>query len=89
MGIWEAAGARAVHRAPGVRYDPGMRDDMFTVVVSTLADTVLAVIGPFWDEGSAIAYGERNVSRKGFRYVVKPITERGTWLAGIEKGEWA
>jgi hypothetical protein len=62
---------------------------MYTVVVSTLADTVIAVVGPFWEEGTARAFAEREVSRKGFRYVIQPLTERETWTAGIEKGVWA
>lgn len=59
---------------------------LFVIVVLTLADTVEDVIGPFWDERSAEAFADRNLGRMSGRVVVRQITERGVWLAGIERG---
>ncbi len=54
---------------------------MFVVVVMYLDGTVRDTVGPFWDEISAEAFGRRSVTRYGFRYTVRPMTERGVWLA--------
>jgi hypothetical protein len=58
---------------------------MWTIVVQDLGDTIADVIGPFWEETSAEGFARRNVSRLGYRWTVKPMRERGEWLAEAEE----
>jgi hypothetical protein len=60
---------------------------MFVIVVLSLSDRVEDVIGPFWDEAAAEAFARRNVSRYGVRYSIRPMMERGLWLAEMKSRE--
>jgi hypothetical protein len=62
--------------------------EVFMIVVLDLAGGVVDVIGPFWDEASAEGFGKRNVSRFNYAWKVRPLRERGEWLAEAVT-EWA
>lgn len=84
MGIRKSTGAATIPNRAGVGSVPAMREtassNVFTVLVIK-AETVTDAVGPFWNEGAAKDWAERNITPTGYGYLILRMVERGIWAA--------